>query len=78
MLTKFNVFKHEVLNQQGGCSNCGSTNAKGRLFQYHKKPSPPRLDGSVFGEGDVVYDGLFCRIGCLRTYIRLARLRTPK
>lgn len=51
-----NIFKHFVLNQRGGCSNCGGTNKRGGLFEYHLRPS-----NDTYGPGDQIMNGGMCQ-----------------
>jgi len=44
----------------GDCSWCGSTNTRGKVFQYYVDADSPR------GSGDI--KGIFCGIGCLNSY----------
>ena len=56
------AIRRELIRWQGGCSWCGQ-NWKGRLFAYYveRDDRPGRLER---------IKGLFCSIGCMRTYHR--------
>lgn len=62
LVNRHTSFKYRVPNQKGGCSQCGRTNGKGGLFEYHLKPD------NTYGTGDRVIDGMFCSVGCLREF----------